>query len=102
MKPTTNGENNTDGRGADGRFVRGNHGGPGCPYISRIAQWRAVMAKTITPDDIAAVVRTLVVAGRAGRPWAVKVILDHCVGSLVEVEIRERIAELEAMLEIES
>ena len=100
-RPSTNGENGEIVRDSSGRFTKGNPGGPGNPYIRRVAEWRAAMAKAITPDDIERVVLKLVEAATAGHPWAVRAILDHCVGSLAEVELREIAAKLEAALGIE-
>lgn len=94
QRPSTNGESGAIVRGADGRFVEGNPGGPGSPYIQRVAEWRSAMAKAITPDDIERVVLKLVEAATAGHPWAVRAILDHCVGSLIETQMQELISEL--------
>lgn len=97
QQPSTNGENGeTILRDEGGRFIKGTRPGPGNPYVKAVAEWRAAMAKAISPADITAVVHALVRAGKAGKPWAVRAILDHCCGSLVECEIKQLIAELRA------
>ncbi len=72
--------NGTNGRDAGGRFAKGNLGGPGNPFARRVAQLRAVIVESVTDADLAAVVRTLIDAAKGGEPWAVKELLDRCIG----------------------
>jgi len=80
MEPLANGGN---GEGRDpnsGRFVKGWKGGPGCPNAKWAAQWRDAFRDAVTPADIRAVAVKLVEAAKAGEPWAVREILDRCLG----------------------
>jgi hypothetical protein len=77
LEPSTNGDN---GRLPDGRFAPGNPGGPGNPCAAAVAGWRAVLVEAVTPDDIRAVLAELVKQAKAGERWAVKELLDRCLG----------------------
>lgn len=83
-----------------GRFAKGNPGGPGRP-AGRVAveAWRAAFAQAVEPDDIRAVAQTLVEAARAGERWAITELLDRCVGQPSEVDVEERLVELERLVE---
>jgi hypothetical protein len=77
--PSTNGGNG-GGRDAHGRFTRGNSGGPGNPHVKSVAAWRSALARVILPADIEAVLRKLLECAKAGEPWAIKELLDRCLG----------------------
>lgn len=89
-----------NGRDARGRFLPGGKGGPGRP-AGRLAveAWRAAFAQAVGSEDIRAVAQKLVEAARAGERWAVECLLDRCVGQPVEVDLAERILELERLVE---
>lgn len=71
-------------RDEKGRYLRGNPGHPGgSPYVKQIAAWRAALTEAVTVDDIKAVALKLVAAARAGKPWAVEMLLDRCLGRAV-------------------
>jgi len=53
-----------------GKFAAGNKGGPGNPYAAHVGRWRSVLLASVTEKDMAAVVRALVKAAKAGEPWA--------------------------------
>ena len=55
--PSPNGPN---GRDTQGRFTKGNPGGPGNPYALQAGRLRSAMLKAVTEDDIRAVVAKLV------------------------------------------
>ena len=77
--PSTNGGVEQDERNSLGQFVKGWRGGPGSPYVRQVATWRAAMA-TVSEDDLLAVVQKLVQEAKAGQPWAVRELLDRCLG----------------------
>ena len=77
--PSTNGDNG-HGRDRRGRFVCGNPGGPGNPRIRSVSAWRAALAEVVRPGDIEAVTRTLVEHAKAGEPWAIRELLNRCLG----------------------
>jgi len=66
-------------RDGGGRFATGNAGGPGRPP-GTVAAWRAAMAESVTRDDIRAVALVLVQQAKAGAPWAIRELLDRCLG----------------------
>lgn len=74
--PTTNG----NGRNGKGQFAKGNKCSNGNPYAARIAQWRKALCDTITPEDVGAVVKQLLSAAKLGKPWAVQLFLERCLG----------------------
>ena len=100
MTPLPNGSN---GRGPDGRFAKGNRGGPGNPYASRTARLRSVLLDNVTDDDFKAVVGKLVAMAKAGDLAAIRELLDRVLGKskgtveLAQAEITE--AELDREIE---
>lgn len=84
--PSTKGDN---GRDAKGRFVPGWKGGPGNPHAAAVGAWRSALAEAVTPEDIRQVTDKLVSEAKAGESWAVRELLDRCLGKpthSVEVE----------------
>ena len=77
-------------RDAGGRWLAG-HGspGPGNPHFRALSMWRAVLAESVTRDDVAAVLVKLVEAARAGERWAVGELLDRTLGKPVQHTVLE-------------
>jgi len=76
-----NGDGNRDnGRGPDGRFAKGNPGGPGNPHARRIGEIRARLLAAVTDEDLESIIRTLIEKAKAGEPWAVKELLSRLIG----------------------
>ena len=74
-----------------GRFLPGNAGGPGNPHASRVAAWRGALVAAVTAADIGEIARTLVKEAREGKPWAVALLLDRCLGKArLSVELLEK------------
>ena len=67
-------------RGSDGRYQPGNPGGPGKPHARAVAAWRKALVLAVSPADFTAVIRVLLERAKAGEPWAVKALLDRCLG----------------------
>lgn len=78
--PSPDGDDGHDERDAAGRFTVGNRGGRGNPHARRVAEFRSAMLEAITPADVAAVVRALVVAATAGNVAAAREILERVCG----------------------
>lgn len=78
MRPTTNGENGE--RLSNGRFAPGNAGGPGNPHFRRVASLRSAMLKSITDEDIAAIINRMIEAAKEGDLNAAKLILSYAIG----------------------
>ena len=62
--PSPNGSNG--GRNANGRFAKGNSGGPGNPYGREVARIRAVMLQSVSDEDLRGVVAALVSRAKSG------------------------------------
>jgi len=75
--PTPNVPN---GRTPNGRFAKGNPGGPGNPHARRIAQFRSAVLGAVTPEDLDEVVRGLLDAAKSGDLAATKLLLDRTLG----------------------
>jgi len=75
-------------RGEGGKFAPGTCGGTGNPNAKKVAAWRQALVDAVTAEDLEAIIRQLVVTARAGDPWAVREILDRCLGKAVaQVEL---------------
>jgi len=86
------------GRGPNGRFLPGNPGGPGNPYAARVGELRAALLNAVTPADLAAIAKTLVVAAKGGDVAAAKVLFERVLGRPLEADILERLEALEERL----
>ncbi|MCE5302848.1 MAG: hypothetical protein LLF97_07030 [Planctomycetaceae bacterium] len=91
--PSTNGPN---GRDAHGRFAKGNAGGPGNPFARQAQHLRGALFAAVTTADLKAVVTKLVQLAKGGDVQAAKVVLDRALGPPVELDLIERIEQLEA------
>jgi len=80
IQPLPNGPNGRDGLG---RFAKGNPGGPGNPNIRNVNRWRAVLAESVTVEQIKAVIEILVVKAKLGEAWAIHELLDRVLGKAV-------------------
>jgi hypothetical protein len=90
--PSTNGAN---GRGAGGRFVPGNKGGPGNPHAGRVARLRAALFKSVTPSDLRLVIAALLSQAKAGDVASIRELLQRLLGPPVEIDFAERLEALE-------
>ena len=72
-----------------GRFAPGNPGGPGNPYGRAVAAFRRALYAALTPEDVAALVRSLRNAALAGNVAAVRLLLSYLVGT-PELSFRPR------------
>lgn len=71
---------NGDGRGANGRFVKGWKGGPGNPRLKAIESLRIAVRDSVTVEDLRAVMRMLVTKAKEGDMIAIRELLDRAVG----------------------
>lgn len=88
----------TVGRDQHGRFTRGNPGGPGNPLAAHVARLRSALLKSVTEDDMRAVVQSLLEAAKAGDVAAAKELLLRCLGKPLESDLLERLERLEAAI----
>jgi hypothetical protein len=67
-------------RDRDGRFVKGNRGGPGNPFAKQVALLRREMFAAIKAEEMAAIVAALVQKATEGNVGAVKLVLAYTIG----------------------
>jgi hypothetical protein len=68
------------GREADGRFAKGNPGGPGNPFGRKVAALRSMILDIVTPQDIADVLYVALLNAKGGSlEWA-KFLFQYAVG----------------------
>src|SRR6266851_2537416 len=68
------------GRDSNGRFTKGNPGGPGNPYYRRQAELKRGMLDFVTDVDVNSVVRVLLGLARGGDLAAIKLFLEYTIG----------------------
>ena len=92
--PLPNGPN-----GPGGRFAKGNPGGPGNPFAKRVAELRAALFDAVTPDDLKAVVSSLLRDAKTGNVASVKELLQRLLGPPESVDLLDRLDALEQKIE---
>ena len=90
--PTTNGNN---GRDANGRWAKGNGGGPGNPLAKKVQAIRVALVGAITAADIQAVVQKLIEKAKGGDVASAKIIFERAVGPAEALDLDLRLTELE-------
>lgn len=85
----------TNGRAANGQFVKGNSGGPGNPHGGKVARLRAAILSAVTPEDIDAIVRAMIQRAKGGDMVATKELLDRAIGKHTDGDMTERLDALE-------
>ncbi len=95
VQPSTKGSN---GRDEHGRFLPGHPGGPGNPHAKQTGKLRSAMLKAVTEKDMRDVVMKLVELAKSGNVPAAKEVLDRCLGRPVEVDLIERLDQVEELL----
>ncbi len=75
--PSTNGSN---GRNTKGQFAKGNKGGPGSPYVKKVAALRSKFFECVTPEDMEEVVLALLKKAKKGDVLAIKELLLRVLG----------------------
>src|SRR5256886_15976876 len=72
--PTSNGHE------ANGRFAKGNPGGPGNPFARRVAALRKVILDRLTAEDLLAITEALLAKAKEGSVGAAKLLLAYAIG----------------------
>src|SRR5262249_11747437 len=75
--PSANGGN---GRDHQGRFTKGNRGGPGNPFARQIAAFRRALCAVVTEGELEKVGRRLLEQAQGGNLVAAKLLLAYTVG----------------------
>jgi len=83
-------------RDAQGRFLKGNPGGPGNPLGQHVARLRKALLEAVTPEDMKEVAAALLAAAKLGDVAAAKELLLRCLGRPLESDLLERLEQLEA------
>jgi hypothetical protein len=73
------------GRDADGRFAKGNLGGPGNPFARRVAALRQALLRAVTEEDVHDLAGRLLESARGGDLAAMKLLLGYVLGRPAEV-----------------
>ncbi|MFK7883618.1 MAG: hypothetical protein AB8F26_05475 [Phycisphaerales bacterium] len=89
----------TNGRATNGRFAKGNAGGPGNPLGGKVARLRAAILAAVTPEDIDAIVRAMVQRAKGGDMAATKELLYRAIGKPTDGDLSERLEALEQLAE---
>jgi hypothetical protein len=85
----------TSGRAANGRFAKGNPGGPGNPFARQVAGFRQEFMAAVTGDDIAVIVRSLIDKAKAGDVAAARLVLQYTLGKPTAAVDPDRVDEME-------
>src|SRR5438132_7163039 len=70
----------TTGHEANGRFARGNPGGPDNPFARRVAALRKVILNRLTEENLLAVTEALLAKAKEGSVGAAKLLLAYAIG----------------------
>ncbi len=76
-------------RGEGGRFLPGVPGGPGRnPLAEKRKSFQKLITECTSDEDLREVWATLFKQAKEGQPWAIKEVLDRCLGkATVSVEL---------------
>jgi hypothetical protein len=103
-------------RDCNGRFLKGNPGGPGNPFVRQVAALKAALFEALTREDVGAVMRTMRDKALSGDVAAARLMLEYSVGkplpgstaSALDAEITEQLNldaltpdELHALLQLQ-
>jgi hypothetical protein len=84
--PSTNGDNGAplangdNGRDTQGRFTKGNQGGPGNPFARQVAAFRKAICQAVTDDDIRLLAQKLLEQAKQGDLASTKLLWLYTVG----------------------
>jgi hypothetical protein len=82
VKPVENNaqEKSPSGRDGNGRFAKGNPGGPGNPYARRVAKLRHILLHVVREEDIQALMKKLLELATNGDVAAARLVLHYTLG----------------------
>ncbi len=80
-----------------GRFVKGWRGGKGNPLAGKVAKLRAAMINAVSEEDLREVIVAMLAEAKAGDVSAARELLDRLLGKPVEMDLLERLEELEQL-----
>lgn len=85
MPKTTKTEPQDAGRGANGRFTKGNKYGTG----RKVTALRRALLDAVIPEDIQAVVAALIEKAKEGDLHAISLLFDRCIGKAMSSQETE-------------
>lgn len=68
------------GHDANGRFAKGNAGGPGNPFARQVAALRQALINAFTPEDIQQIAAKLMEQAKAGDVQSAKLVFNYIIG----------------------
>src|SRR5437868_10522117 len=68
------------GHEANGRWAKGNRGGPGNPFARQVAALRKVILDRLTQEDLLAITEALLAKAKEGSVGAAKLLLAYAIG----------------------
>ena len=68
------------GHEPNGRFAKGNPGGPGNPFARQVAALRKVIMNRVTEQDLLAITEALLAKAKEGSVGAAKLLLAYAIG----------------------
>jgi hypothetical protein len=83
------------GRGSNGRFLKGNKGGPGNPHARQAAALRQAFLAAVTAEDIATIAQAMIEKARQGDVAAARLVIQYSLGRPAEAVDPDRLDELE-------
>ena len=88
----------SSGKDNRGRFVPGNKLAQGNPLARKVQALRVSLIDSVSPDDLAAVIRRLLREAKSGDVSAAKILFDRLLGPIQAVDLLERIERLETLV----
>jgi hypothetical protein len=83
------------GRGPNGRFAKGNAGGPGNPFARKVAAFRQEFMAAVSKEDLAVIVRSLIDKAKQGDVAAARIVLQYTLGKPAATVDPDRLDEME-------
>jgi hypothetical protein len=74
-----------EGREANGRFTKGNRGGPGNPFARQTAAFRKHLLEAVTKEDMDAICTILIWRARGGSVPHIKLLFSYLIGKPTDV-----------------
>jgi hypothetical protein len=89
-------------RQSDGRFAKGNPGGPGNPFARQVAKLRQVLLESVTEEDLREIVQAMVKKAKEGDMVAAREVLSRVIGKPAEAPDPDRLDVEKAKLKSEN
>jgi hypothetical protein len=83
------------GRESNGRFAKGNAGGPGNPHARQVAALRRTLLQLVTEDEIIAIAKALLEQAKRGNVSAAKLLFAYTLGQPAKAVDPDRLPEHE-------